>query len=223
MIKLMDFDENYGAICVDGQVRPEGGRWGLGAPSGHMIAGQQTATDGVACSSSFSGQSAHSPSHPLPCLPQKVRTGYRLKLVLRDPEGIRADLGDRLLRLKREDLAAVLAGRPRAQAVGGLLFVDLERGAALHGEAGYEAGRVGAFLPVPLAGMFAAGEQRAQGARAAGVTPCVRSRSSAGRRLCFVDGWMDGRAASCTAAHVCDMRTRAGCVPTLLLVPGHTV
>jgi small ligand-binding sensory domain FIST len=86
-----------------------------------------------------------------------VRTGYRLKLVLRDPEGIRADLANKLLRLKREDLAAVLSGTARPPAVGTLMFVDLERGAALHDEAGYEAGQVGAFLPVPLAGMFAAG------------------------------------------------------------------
>ncbi|KAI8476657.1 MAG: FIST N domain-containing protein [Monoraphidium minutum] len=106
MMKLTDFDENYGAICVDGQ----------------------------------------------------VRTGYRLKLVLRDPEGIRADLAARLLRLKREDLAAMLAASARPPAVAALLFVDLERGAALHGEAGYEAGQIGAFLPVPLAGMFAAAE-----------------------------------------------------------------
>jgi len=105
MMKLTDFDESFGAICVDGQ----------------------------------------------------VRTGYRLKLVLRDPEGIRADLANKLLRLKREDLAAVLAGQSRPQAVGALLFVDLERGVGLHGEPGYEARQVGSFLPVPLAGMFAAG------------------------------------------------------------------
>lgn len=106
MMKLTDFDETYGAICVDGQ----------------------------------------------------VRTGYRLKLVLRDPEGIREDLANKLLRLKREDLAAMLAGQARPPAVGTLAFVDLERGASLHDEAGYEAGQVGAFLPVPLAGMFAAAE-----------------------------------------------------------------
>jgi small ligand-binding sensory domain FIST len=106
MMKLTDFDETYGAICVDGQ----------------------------------------------------VRTGYRLKLVLRDPEGIREDLANKLLRLKREDLAAMLSGRGRPPALGALLFVDLERGMGLHGRSGYEAGQVAAFLPVPLAGMFAAGE-----------------------------------------------------------------
>lgn len=88
----------------------------------------------------------------------EVRTGYRLKLVLRDPEGTRADLAARLLALKRADLAAALSGDARPPAAAALVFVDLERGAALHGEAGYEAGRVGAFLPVPLGGMFAAAE-----------------------------------------------------------------
>ncbi|GBF92765.1 hypothetical protein Rsub_05134 [Raphidocelis subcapitata] len=106
MMKLTDYDEAFGAVGVDGQ----------------------------------------------------VRSGYRLKLVLRDPEGIRADLAERLLATKRGDLAAVLAGAPRPPALGALLFVDLERGAGLHGEAGYEAGQVGAFLPVPLGGMYAAAE-----------------------------------------------------------------
>lgn len=86
-----------------------------------------------------------------------MRTGYRLKLVLRDPAGITADLANKLLRLKREDLAAVLAGRTRPPAVGTLMFVDLERGLCLHGEPAFEALQVGSFLPVPLAGMFAAG------------------------------------------------------------------
>ena len=80
--------------------------------------------------------------------------------MLRDPAGIRADLAARLLRLKREDLAAVLAAQARPPPLGALVFVDLERGAALHGEPGYEAGQIGAFLPVPMAGMFAAGEER---------------------------------------------------------------
>ena len=117
-----------------------------------------------------------------------MRTGYRLKLVLRDPEGIRADLAAKLLRLKREDLAAVLAGRPRDPAVGALLFVDLERGAGLHGEAGYEAGQVGAFLPVPLAGMFAAGEAPAGGGGGAQALQRTRPCTLAPRLLCACVG-----------------------------------
>ena len=57
-----------------------------------------------------------------------------MKLVLRDRDGVRDDLAQRLLTLKRGDLGAVLAGAPRPPPLGVLMFGDVERGEALYGE-----------------------------------------------------------------------------------------
>lgn len=76
---------------------------------------------------------------------------------LRDKDGIKADLADRLLKIKRADLGAVLTGEPRPPAFGALMFSDIERGVGLYDKPGVESGLVGQYLPVPISGMFGTG------------------------------------------------------------------
>ncbi len=55
--------------------------------------------------------------------------------------------------------AVVGGGMPQRPAFGALLFADIERGEELYGTSGTESGLVGQYLPVPVSGMFASGEQ----------------------------------------------------------------
>lgn len=82
-----------------------------------------------------------------------------MHLQLRDVEGVRADLVDKLLSLKRADLSAVLSAAPRPRAFGALLVNDIQRGILMYGEEGTEVGVVAQYLPVPLVGMHASGER----------------------------------------------------------------
>ncbi|KAI8477022.1 MAG: FIST N domain-containing protein [Monoraphidium minutum] len=86
------------------------------------------------------------------------RLGARLRFMVRDADGARADLAAHGLAYKRRQLGASLAGRPEPPAVGALVFSCNGRGSGLYGEEGYDSRQVGAYVGVPLAGFQCNGE-----------------------------------------------------------------
>eukprot|EP00775_Hariotina_reticulata_P001178 gene1178-1515_t len=88
----------------------------------------------------------------------QARPGYRLKLVIRDKEGIREDFSSKLIGLKRMELSGVLSGDRKPPPLGALLFSDIGRGSSLYEAPSYESSMLFSYLPVPLSGMFGAAQ-----------------------------------------------------------------
>ncbi|KAF6251852.1 hypothetical protein COO60DRAFT_1556837 [Scenedesmus sp. NREL 46B-D3] len=97
----------------------------------------------------------------------QARPGYRLRLVLRDEQGIAEDLDSRMLGLKRTELAGVLSGKPRPRPLAALLFTDIGRGSMLYDSPSYESSVVSSYLPVPLAGVFGSAQVSTANGKAA--------------------------------------------------------
>lgn len=88
----------------------------------------------------------------------ELKPGYRLKMLVRDKQGIQEDLREVLLRYKRQDLGLILKGEPLAPTFGTLLFSDYVRGAEFYNEENYESRVVAQYLPVPLSGVHGSGQ-----------------------------------------------------------------
>lgn len=123
-----------------------------------------------------------------------VAPGHRIRLMLRDRQGLREELRDRLLAYKRADLASILGGTSLPPTFGVLMFSDmdrtvLERDRGLNMDAGSsssggsgsvdvqggsqpEAAVVSTYMPVPLSGLYGSAQM--------GSRPDYRRRNSSG-------------------------------------------
>ena len=76
---------------------------------------------------------------------------------MRDEQGARTDLAEKLLGYKRQELSRVMQSRSPPPAFASFLMTDTERGAAYYGKEGgdnVESTIVASYLPMPLSGAF---------------------------------------------------------------------
>ncbi|KAL6760951.1 hypothetical protein V8C86DRAFT_988411 [Haematococcus lacustris] len=88
-----------------------------------------------------------------------LRPGHRMKLMLRDSQGMKGDLQDALLSYKRKDLAALVSGESQMPpAFGMLLLSDVSRGATIYSDGNVEPRLAQSYIPVPTSGLFGGGQ-----------------------------------------------------------------
>ena len=77
---------------------------------------------------------------------------------IRDDQGIKEELRERVLAYKRKDLQAMVTGQETRPTFGVVMFTDMDRGESLYGEKNFESRTLSTYLPAPTCGLFGGGQ-----------------------------------------------------------------